>query len=65
MDYSGNANQTGTTDVNDAQFVYNVYNAVYESFEAASRAQLLAADVNGDKTVNVSDAAAIVSIILK
>ena len=65
VDYSGNANQTGTTDVNDAQFVYNVYNAVYESFEAASRAQLLAADVNGDKTVNVSDAAAIVSIILK
>lgn len=65
VDYSGNANQTGTTDVNDAQFVYNVYNAVYESFEAASRAQLLAADVNGDKTVNVSDAAVIVSIILK
>lgn len=65
VDYSGNANQTGTTDVNDAQFVYNVYKAVYESFEAASRAQLLAADVNGDKTVNVSDAAAIVSIILK
>ena len=65
VDYSGNANQTGTTDVNDAQFVYNVYKAVYESFEAASRTQLLAADVNGDKTVNVSDAAAIVSIILK
>ena len=36
-----------------------------DCLKAASRAQLLAADVNGDKTVNVSDAAAIVSIILK
>lgn len=64
VDYSGNANQTGTTDVNDAQFVYNVYNAVYESFEAASRAQLLAADVNGDHIVAVDDAVAVVNTVL-
>ena len=64
VDYSGNANQTGTTDVNDAQFVYNVYNAVYESFEAASRAQLLAADMNGDHAVTLLDAAAVVNTVL-
>ena len=65
VDYTGDVNGTGNIDVNDAQLVYNIYNTEYASFDALSRAKFLAADVNGDKTVNVSDAAAIVSIILK
>ena len=63
--YTGDVNATGKVDVNDAQLVYNIYNAVYDGFDTTTRAMFLAADVNGDKTVNVTDAAAIVSIILK
>lgn len=62
--YTGDVNGTGNIDVNDAQLVYNIYNAVYGDFTATSMAKFLAADVNGDKTVNVNDAAAVVSKVL-
>lgn len=62
--YTGDVNGTTVIDVNDAQLVYNIYNAVYGSFESTGRAMFLAADVNGDKTVNVTDAAAVVNTIL-
>ena len=62
--YTGDVNGTGNTDVNDAQLVYNIYNTEYASFDALSRAKFLAADVNGDHTVTVLDAAAVVNTVL-
>lgn len=62
--YTGDVNGTGKVDVNDAQLVYNIYNAEYASFDALSRAKFLAADVNGDHTVTVLDAAAVANTVL-
>ena len=62
--YDGDVNATGSIDVNDAQLVYNMYNAKYTSFDSCSMEKFLRADINGDKTLTVNDAAAIVSIIL-
>ncbi len=62
--YTGDVNGTGNIDVNDAQLVYNIYNTEYASFDALSRAKFLAADVNGDHTVTVLDAAAVVNTVL-
>ena len=63
VDYSGDVNGTKVVDVNDAQLTYDMYNAKYESFDAVSMLKFLNADVSGDKTVNVSDATAIVNLI--
>ena len=64
IDYSGDVNKTGKIDVNDAQLVWNMYNAKYASFNAGATLEMfLRADVNGDKTLNVSDAAAVVGSI--
>lgn len=62
--YTGDVNGTGNIDVNDAQLVYNIYNTEYASFDALSRAKFLAADMNGDHTVTVLDAAAVVNTVL-
>ena len=62
--YTGNVNGIGSIDVNDAQLVYNIYNAEYASFDALSRAKFLAADVNGDHIVAVDDAVAVVNTVL-
>ena len=62
--YDGDVNATSTVDVNDAQLVYNMYNAKYTSFDSCSMEKFLRADMNGDKTLTVNDAAAIVNIIL-
>lgn len=62
--YTGDVNATGKVDVNDAQLVYNIYKTEYASFDALSRAKFLAADVNGDHTVTVLDAAAVVNTVL-
>ena len=62
--YTGDVNATGKVDVNDAQLVYNIYNTEYASFDALSRAKFLAADVNGDHTVTVLDAVAVVNTVL-
>ena len=62
--YTGDVNATGKVDVNDAQLIYNIYNTEYASFDALSRAKFLAADVNGDHTVTVLDAAAVVNTVL-
>ncbi|MBQ0133837.1 MAG: Ig-like domain-containing protein [Clostridiales bacterium] len=64
VDYTGDVNATGLVDINDAQLTYDIYNAGYESFTALGMARFLAADVNGDKTVNVEDAAAIVALVV-
>lgn len=63
VDYSGDVNGTKVVDVNDAQLTYDMYNTKYSSFDVVSMLKFLNADVSGDKTVNVSDATAIVNLI--
>lgn len=60
---NGDVNGTGLVDINDAQLVYNIYNAKYDSFDTTTMAMFLAADVNNSKTVDVKDAAAVVAKI--
>lgn len=59
----GDVNGTGLVDINDAQLVYNIYNTKYNSFDNTTMAMFLAADMNGNKTVNSLDAAAVVALI--
>ncbi len=54
---------TGTKDANDAQLIYDLYNARYDSFTAVTMEKCLRADVNGDGVLTVEDAAAVVSSI--
>lgn len=56
---NNDVNYTGTADINDAQLVYNIYNAKYDSFDVVEMKMFLSADVNGDKQVNALDASAI------
>ena len=56
-------NGTDIVDINDAQLVFNMYNAKYDDFSVVNMEKFLNADVTGDGTVNVSDAAAVVSEI--
>lgn len=63
IDYTGDVNMTGKTDVNDAQLTYDMYKALYESFETVSMEKFLRADVNGSCKVDTSDAANIVNVI--
>lgn len=59
-------NMSGKVDVNDAQLTYNMYNKFYNAFtDDVTVEKFLRADVNGDGVINVLDAAAIISEILK
>lgn len=60
---NGDVNGTGLVDINDAQLVYNIYKAKYDSFDNTTMAMFLAADMNGSKRVDVNDAAAVVAKI--
>lgn len=60
---NGDVNGTGLVDINDAQLVYNIYNAKYDSFDNTTMAMFLAADMNDSRTVTVEDAAAVVAKI--
>lgn len=65
--YNGDVNLTNAADINDAQLVWNMYNAEYKAdtdFQTVNRLKYLSADMNGDKTVDTSDAAAIVNMIV-
>lgn len=64
VDYDVNGSHK--LDINDAQLVYNMYKAVYGSddLETVSVMKFLKGDLNGDRTINVSDAAAVVNEIL-
>lgn len=53
-------NMSNAVDINDAQLVYDIYNGKYEDFSVVVMQKFLNADVNGDKIVNVADAAAVV-----
>lgn len=57
---SFDVNMTGKVDVNDAQLVYDMYNGTYSDFTKVSVEKFLRADVNGTKTVDHTDAVAIV-----
>lgn len=63
--YNGDVNLTNVADINDAQLVWNMYNAQYSDFKTVNIRKFLEADMNGDKTVSVLDATAIVGIITK
>lgn len=66
VDYGMDVNITRKVDANDAQLVYNMYKASYAEFtDDVTVEKFLRADVNGDATVNVEDAAAIINEILK
>lgn len=58
-------NGTNLVDINDAQLVYNMYNAMYDNFTDVDMENFLKADVTGDKTVNVNDARAVVAEVVK
>ena len=65
--YDGDVNQTKSVDINDAQLVWNMYKAEYKAdteFQMVNRLKYLSADMNGDKKVDTSDAAAIVNMIV-
>ena len=62
--YDGDVNLTGTVDVNDAQLVWNMYNAKYEDFNTVSMRKFLEADLNGDHELTTADAAAVISKLL-
>lgn len=58
---SFDVNMTGKVDVNDAQLVYDMYNGTYSDFTKVSVEKFLRADVNATKTVDHTDAVAIVN----
>lgn len=65
VDYGCDVNMTGVVDACDAQLVYNMYNAVYRNFDTdVTVEKFLRADINGDGSVNVEDAVAIIAVIL-
>ena len=60
---TADVNMSKAVDINDAQLVYDIYNGKYEDFSVVVMQKFLNADVNGDKIVNVADAAAVVAAI--
>ena len=62
--YDGDVNMTGKIDVNDAQLVWNMYNAKYTDFSTVSMRKFLEADLNGDHELTTADAAAVISKLL-
>lgn len=65
ISYTGDVNKTEQADINDAQLVYDMYNAKYDGFDTVSVEKFLRADMNGSKNLTVEDARAVVSEILK
>lgn len=62
--YNGDVNLTKAADINDAQLVWNMYNAEYSGFQEVSVRKFLEADMNADRKVDTADAAAIVNMIV-
>lgn len=68
VSYGGDVNGSGVTDINDAQLVYDLYNAHYSDFTTVSMYKFLCADIaddtpEGSTLLNVSDAVAVISKI--
>lgn len=62
VSYGGDVNGTGHTDINDAQYVYDLYNAKHSALDME---KFLRCDVNGDRGVNVGDVRMVVSLLLR
>ena len=63
VNMSKNGNDEEVIDVNDAQLVWNMYNAYYSDFTQASMEKFLRADMDRELGISTSDAAEIISII--
>lgn len=61
--YNGDVNLTNAADINDAQLVWNMYNAEYSVFEQVSVRKFLEADMTADGKLDTADAAAIIALI--
>ena len=61
VSYSGDVNGTGHIDINDAQYIYDLYNAKHSALDME---KFLRCDVNGDREVNVEDVRMVVSLLL-
>ena len=62
VSYSGDVNGTGHIDINDAQYIYDLYNAKHSALDME---KFLRCDVNGDCRVNVEDVRMVVSLLLR
>lgn len=64
VSYDGDVNMTKVVDVNDAQLVYDMYQARYTAFtDTLTVESFLRADMDGSKSIAVKDAAEIVTKI--
>ena len=68
VSYGGDVNGSSVIDINDAQLVYDLYNAHYSDFTTVSMYKFLCADIaddtpEGSTLLNVSDAVAVISKI--
>ena len=61
---ASDVNASGTTDVNDLQLIYDLYNGVYDSFDQASMKKFLLADRTKDRTLNSQDAVSLASQVI-
>ena len=62
IEYSGDVNGTGRIDINDAQYIYDLYNTKHSALDME---KFLRCDVNGDCRVNVEDVRMVVSLLLR
>lgn len=62
IEYSGDVNGTGRIDINDAQYIYDLYNAKHSALDME---KFLRCDVNGNREVNVEDVRMVVSLLLR
>lgn len=63
--YTGDVNLTNAADINDAQLVWNMYNAEYSDFQQVNVRKFLEADMTADGKLDTADAAAIIALITK
>lgn len=61
VSYGGDVNGTGRININDAQYVYDLYNAKHSALDME---KFLRCDVNGNREVSVDDVQAVVSLLL-
>lgn len=61
VSYSGDVNGTCHIDINDAQYIYDLYNAKHSALDME---KFLRCDVNGNREVSVDDVQAVVSLLL-
>lgn len=62
IEYSGDVNGTGRIDINDAQYIYDLYNAKHSALDME---KFLRCDVNSNREVNVEDVRMVVSLLLR